>query len=1114
MNRLKKYKFWQNICVLTVLLMLCLLSILPAEPSPYQSHNGYLGETVDTMTGALVLSSTDVSLPGRGGTGIQIVRSYNNKHYKTENSLHHLSAGPGTDVLIPKKTELESRTISSGAGRYRRSTTTYKEVEVIDRDNSPWGWLKYGSEWTPESAGQFTGYAGQGWQFSTGGVLFLTEYSFWSDKKITKQDDIEVKDIVVQLGGGQSYYFDSRTLQPKDARVKAKLTKVKDGYTLRDASGTVYYFTNKYFQKKMDTYEYRDDWDDDGKDGDEFIYGKNGDSQGYLLTRVENPYGDWTEYVYEEKAIFDAGYAVDSGRYLYYKEAKLVKAHNSLGNETNIGYNQDNQIVELSYTGQDGMPLVWRYEYDKDKQLTKAVNPRGEATEYTYKVGKDFVPGIIATVRSPLGAESGYTYYWQNLGNDNLNNYTVRTKKLTAEGKEYLWKYEHLNGHTYDIGNGKQFCFGETTITDPRNIKTTHYYKNGYPIREFLPDQVLAEYEWDYKTGNKLKEITVKGTKRYVTEYQDYDTHGNPGRIINYGDSETSADDKVMVNEYLHNTGQAAGNGYGAITTADALEKFLVKQIVHSYVSEPNSKEKHNEVYFRYDPKGNLARKEVLVTDEKNNSQTIITAYTYDTHGELESKTMPDGLIVRYRNDYRSNEYTAREERPDGGWTQKTFGKRTGLLLREEDSYGNEMRYEYDRYGFQTKKQDRKRNLEEKNSYTLIPNSGAEYTSTDVYGHEQKTILDQAGRKKRTEFRYKDGGQTKITQYEYHDKAPQLLAKATDYANRTTETRYDSMDRPILQINFDGTYTETRYNDLLNYKEVYDVKSQKITYHYDAYGNLIKTIQPNGAVTEYQYNIYGKLDKLITHTDSGNKDRDTISIIEYKYDSINRLIEIRKGASVTKMEYDNMDNVIRKTLPDNQTIEYSYDTLNRPLKTQYHDKTKGTQTEEYKYYTDNDNIGRLRSIKDYTGTTTYEYDKYGNIEKVTREQYGQKRSTNYKYDIYGKLEHIQYPGLTDKIVYNYDNRQRLREVASTSLPNGLAVSDLSRQKLVEYEYTQDIHERLDRQVYGNGAITQYGYDGHDRINSIEARTREGQNIFKQEYRYDELGNRAETQWSV
>ncbi|GBR73869.1 hypothetical protein NO1_1142 [Candidatus Termititenax aidoneus] len=69
-------------------------------------------------------------------------------------------------------------------------------------------------------------------------------------------------------------------------------------------------------------------------------------------------------------------------------------------------------------------------------------------------------------------------------------------------------------------------------------------------------------------------------------------------------------------------------------------------------------------------------------------------------------------------------------------------------------------------------------------------------------------------------------------------------------------------------------------------------------------------------------------------------------------------------------------------------------------------------------------------------------------------------------------------------------------------------------KITKYEYTQDIHERLERQVYGNGAITQYGYDSHDRINSIEARTREGQNIFKQEYRYDELGNRAETQWSV
>ncbi|GBR77123.1 putative Rhs family protein, partial [Candidatus Termititenax persephonae] len=385
-------------------------------------------------------------------------------------------------------------------------------------------------------------------------------------------------------------------------------------------------------------------------------------------------------------------------------------------------------------------------------------------------------------------------------------------------------------------------------------------------------------------------------------------------------------------------------------------------------------------------------------------------------------------MTTRYRNNYDGNSiYTAREERPDGGWTQKTFGKRTGLLLREEDSHGNEMRYEYDRYGFQTKKTDRKRNLEEKNSYTLIPNGGAEYTSTDAYGHELKTILDQAGRKKRTEFRYKDGGQTKITRYEYHEKAPQLVAKVTDYAGRTTETRYDSMDRPIIQINFDGTHTETRYNDLLNYKEVYDTKNQKITYHYDAYGNLTRTVQPNGAITEYEYNIYGKLDRLTTHTDSRNKDKDTISAIEYKYDSVNRLTEIRKGADVTKLEYDNMDNVMRKTLPDNQSIEYDYDTLNRPSKTLYRGKTE-TLAEEYKYYTDMENLGRLRSVKEYTGTTTYEYDRYGNVEKVTREQHGQRRATQYKHDAYGKLEWIQYPGLADRIVYNYDERQRLRDV--------------------------------------------------------------------------------------
>ncbi|MDR1997759.1 MAG: hypothetical protein LBQ83_05500, partial [Candidatus Margulisbacteria bacterium] len=967
MSKIKKY----------LIMLVCLAGAVWSEPSPYQSHNGYLGETVDTLTGALVLSSTDVSLPGRGGTGIQIVRSYNNKHYKTENSFHHLSEEAGTTNLTPMIEKVRTYTVFTGGSSFpgrgsasrRASTTKVERYTVLDRDNGgPWGWLKYHNKWTPGPAGQFSGYAGRGWQIGAGGVLFHTYHDYACDEKYKELGkSSSYNDIVVQLGGGQSYYFDGGTLQPKDPRVKAFLRRERDGYVLSDAAGLRYYFTNFYFQKKLARYVRRGE-DDEKYKKDEFLFSIEGDSQGFLLARVENDYGDWIAYEYAEKEIYNSvNGTVDGQRTLYYKEMKPLRIYNSLGNEVKLGYNKDNQINSLSYTGEDGAPLVWQYEYDKDKQMTAAVNPRGERTEYTYKVGKDFVPGIIATVKNPLGAESSYTYYWQNLGNENLNNYTVWTKKLKAEGREYLWKYEHLNGHTYDIGNGKQFCFGEITITDPRNIKTTHYYKNGYPLREFLPDQVLTEYEWDYRTGNKLKEITVKGQKRYVTEYQDYDKYGNPGRIINYGDPDVAADDKIMVNEYLHHAGQSAGPGYAAIPTQDAEAKFLVKQIVHSYVQAPGSRDKHNEVYFRYDLKGNLVRKEVIAADDRGNSQTIVTAYTYDAHGELDTKTLPAGQRLAYRNDYSSGrEYTAREERPDGSWSRKTYGKRTGLLLEEEDSYGNGTKYEYDRYGFMTRQTDRKTGLQEKNSYTLLPGSGAEYVKTDVYGNEEKTQLDQAGRKKQTELRYRGGGQTRTTLYEYHDKAPQLLAKVTDYAGRTTETRYDSMDRPVLQINFDRTYTETRYNDLLNYKEVYDVRKQKITCYYDAYGNLIKTVQPNGAITEYVYNIYGKLDRLITHTDSKNKDKDRQSVVEYKYDSINRLIEIRKGSAVTRLEYDVMDNVVRKYVPGEkagdaaQEISYSYDTLNRPGRTMYHGENK---QEEYKYYTDINNLGRIQSVK-------------------------------------------------------------------------------------------------------------------------------------------------------
>jgi RHS repeat-associated protein len=1023
------------------LFLFLILTGLSAAPSPYQSHNGYLGETVDTQTGALVLSNTDISLPGRNGMGISIARSYNSKHYATKNEYPNLT--------------------------------------------NPWEWDKDVTLWEPAFANQWAGYAGKGWQFSVGGQLFRTYYHFSRDRKFTKADPVLIDNLCIQLGNGKSYMFKmiNHKIVPADPRVKEKLEQTKDGYVLYDQSGTKYYFDKKYFTKALDNFQIRDD------DSGELQMAFDSNCVGYYLRRVENAYGDWIEYEYKTIDKWQ-----DAGMYrrMLSDHTLPVKIKNSLGNEVSLEYNKKDQITALKIKNNNGQELVTTYTYDNQGQLIVATNPRGETTRYYYK--KDIV-GLIDSIKSPLGGVSRYTYYWQNFEDDSLDNYTILTKQLNDGSTNYLWKYEYKGGHTYDIGNGKQFCFAETTITDPRNIKTTHYYRNGYPIKEYLPNQVITEYEWDYKKGNKLKEITVKGPKRYMTEFKDYDEYGSPWLIVNHGDPDDPSDDKEMHNMYQFNS--------------DTYQN----QIIHSWVQAPGSSEKHNEVLFEYDRWGNMTKKEVLVTDQNHNNTSIITRYEYNNHGELTRKIFPNDQFVQYDYNYGSlweSQYSVRETSFNGNaWTEKFYDKKLGLLIREINSLGFGTEYAYDDFGFMTGKTDTKTNLTETYTYHSLTGDGGTTESTDAIGTVERNYIDRVGRKWKSEITPK-GSFTRITKYEYSD-SPELLTKVTDYLGRVSETKYDSMNRPVIQVNFDGTYMVTRYYDTFNYKEVYDVKKNKITYHYDAYGNLIKAVQPNEAITEYKYNIYGKLDNLITNTNSAEPQKNVRSVIDYVYDSIGRLTQIKKGPSITTLEYDNMDNVIRKTIPTQPgkfaIIENNYDIYSRLRRTDFRDSTGGVSSNIYVYCADQSNFGRIKSVQDGSGITTYDYDRFGNADQVTRTQFGKTRSTYYTYNNFGELLSIQYPGISDKVNYLYDERHRLANVEYQT-------DYFTKQTVMTYYYSTDKYERLYKSVAGNGVETKYGFDDHDRVNSIEAKADTIDRVFLHEYEYDELGNRKKLTWAM
>lgn len=211
-------------------------------------------------------------------------------------------------------------------------------------------------------------------------------------------------------------------------------------------------------------------------------------------------------------------------------------------------------------------------------------------------------------------------------------------------------------------------------------------------------------------------------------------------------------------------------------------------------------------------------------------------------------------------------------------------------------------------------------------------------------------------------------------------------------------------------------------------------------------GQLDQIKDAGGRTTQYEYDGFGRVKKVIYPSTSSIGQTNSSDYEEFSYDAASHVVGIRmrNGVSAT-FTYDALGRVTGKSIgtpPSADVTNYTYDNFGQVLT-----MVRGTQTITYTY----DALGRRKTETGPLGQVSSEYDSAGRRTKIT------------------------WPGSSFYVNYDYDNTGKLTAVRENGATSGAGL-------LVSVSY--DSLGRRTGMAYGNGVSASYGYDAISRLNSL------------------------------
>ena len=716
--------------------------------------------------------------------------------------------------------------------------------------------------------------------------------------------------------------------------------------------------------------------------------------------------------------VFDRLTSNIDGTYTLKLQNKLTYNYNANGQLGSISDTNGNTVV-LTYgsngylnsvMGASGRMLDFSFENGKLKTIT---DPAGRTIVYTYDSNNN-----LLSVKGAGGGTTQYEYAAKGLKSitdsnnrkfiDNVYDEFGRVSvQYDEEGNETRYYYDEanmentctfvstqsstkyqyddnlfINKKTFADGSYEEYTYdqwGKRNSVKDRNGNTTDYVydERGNLLSETAPDPFNYTTIYSYDENDNLLQLTTAGGGH--TSYE-YDAKGNIERTT-FKLIESESSSTVF-----------AYDGFGRITSITDAEG-------HSTVLEYGVDDNPVKVT---DPEGNIIEYGYDSLGRRISITTYLgsTYLEYNANDKIEKITDVAGNVTRMKYDAMGNlikMINPQQFDPDdddgAGYT--SVYDSMDRLIRQIDPLGNIAAVKYDQLGQITKRIN-------PNYYNSSTNEGAgtgyEYDDSgrithivNPSGQKSRIVYDAVGNKTKiiSANNYNEGTDNGLGMQYYYDQLNRLVESRDTNGNVTKRQVYDPDNRVIKEIDgigyLSGSDDATRYGTI---------------YKYNLAGWLIEKRVPakmeNGIVyysaTKYIHDLAGKIleqkssPQYVTIEEEPN-DWNTITYTYYKNSKIKSISD--SLGSYVEYSYDSIGNT---TSEKSKIDQEKWNIVN------YHYNSAGLIDKVQREIDGSDLEGYL-SGKVYV-ETVFEYDKNGNITKVTRPE---GYVTTYKYDSADRL---------------------------------------------------------------------------------------------------------------
>ena len=808
------------------------------------------------------------------------------------------------------------------------------------------------------------------------------------------------------------------------------------------------------------------------------------------------------------------------GSWLPYDPDITTKLESILSGATVVGYMYTTNSDRREYFDTDGLMYRVEYEggqaldliYNGSNLLSSVTNENGKSLTFSYN-GNSQISGVV----TPTGSFS-YSYD----GNDNL---TTVTK---PDSKTRIYHYEDTS-----------FVNAMTGITDEKGIRfaTYGYNAGGYAISSKHAGDV-GEYIFAYNVDGTTTVTNPLGKDTIYT----FETIHGVRKIVNV-EGQASTNCPAAGKSYVYDERgfmESKTDWLGNVTT---YERDDLGSVISLTQALGDGAERTFDVTYITD-----TRLTDVVTEEGRT-----TDYDYDGDDRVTSVT----VIDTNTSETRTTSYTYYANTTDGngntvlGKLHTVDGARTDVsdvttytydgslrLLKVSNAAAHEVEITSYDSANRPLKFENTNNVETTLVYDVM---GRLASSTRASGTASAIT---------TSYAYDDNGNvTSITDpsgtvYSYaYDNAHRLTTITDDLGNTISYT-YDDADNITKQEYKDNgatlTYTHSYvYDELSRIMESVDANLDAVEYAYDVNSNVTDVTDGNMNVTSYAFD---GLDRLVTSTDAlsgvtslGLNELDQLedvtdprsNVTSYAYNAFGDVTQsISPDRGTRTYTHDKGGNVTSMTDARAVVSNYTYDVLNRLASVAYssdsaldvaltYDSASGCGT----------SLGRLCSVTDAAGTTTYIYDVLGRLTSTSKAVGALSFTTGYGYDASGVLSSITLPS-GRVIAYTLNGNGQVSgvsaDVNSTNITLASAITYLPFGGITGFTYGNSItfsdtyntaYQSTLRQI-GSMMYDTHSYDGADNITLQDSDSYTYDALYRltadgsDTYTYDAIGNRT------